>query len=164
MLWATVSEGWGPTAVLVQGGAKGHLVATELWLCRSQQEEPDRGILWWTVPGVLVLVDQVGAGLWDPHTSFLGLGGAWRKLRLPSLFPVGGQAGGNGQQGAFEGSRPRPMETRWLACWLGPAFQLGQLAQPTPGCVAGEETGCRAGSRAKSCVGYEVAPEVAENS
>lgn len=28
----------------------------------------------------------------------------------------------------------------------------------------GEETGCRAGSRAKSCVGYEVAPEVAENS
>lgn len=27
-----------------------------------------------------------------------------------------------------------------------------------------EETGCRAGSRAKSCVGYEVAPEVAENS
>lgn len=28
----------------------------------------------------------------------------------------------------------------------------------------GEETGCRADSRAKSCVGYEVAPEVAENS
>lgn len=56
------------------------------------------------------------------------------------------------------------METRWLACRLGPAFQLGQLAQPTPGCVAGEETGSRAGSRAKSCVGYEVALEVTEDS
>lgn len=38
------------------------------------------------VPRVLVLVDQTGGRggrLWDLHTGFLGLGGAWRKLRVP---------------------------------------------------------------------------------
>lgn len=39
---------------------------------------------------------------------------------------------------------------------LGPAFQPGQLAQPTPGCVARVEAGSGAGSGAKSCVGYRV--------
>lgn len=35
-----------------------------------------------------------------------------------------------------------------LPGWLGPAFQPGQLAQPTPRCVARVETSSWAGSRA----------------
>lgn len=66
---------------------------------------------------------QVGSSLWDPHTGFLGLGGAWGKLRLAQLFPAGGQAEGSGQQGAFEVSRP--METRWSACRAAACIPAG---------------------------------------
>lgn len=119
-----------------------------------------------TVPGVLD--DSRGAGFGGP-----GRGGLWGpRPRLPGP--------GRGMEEALaalalpcrleEVASREPLKSagRWKPdgwpAGLGPAFQLGQLAQSTPGCVAWEETGSRAGSRAKSCVGYAVALEVAEDS
>lgn len=92
MLWAAVSRGLGS-----------HGSAGPVWCPRAlgfhrivNVQEPAGARAWrlaadssrgaGLVPRVLVLVDQTGGRggrLWDLHTGFLGLGGAWRKLRVP---------------------------------------------------------------------------------
>lgn len=112
------------------------------------------------IPEVLVLVDQAGVVCGAPRPRLPGPGRGMEEALAALALPC--------RLEEVASREPLKSAGRWKPdgwpAGLGPAFQLGQLAQSTPGCVAWEETGSRAGSRAKSCVGYAVALEVAEDS